>query len=388
MINFSDCDQYYPSDVEASIGWYSYCKIYYDFDCNMGYFTLKWVPFLVIYIIMVILSVYYTCVCWKQTHTMLYLHANHEHELVVDTSPTKQNDNCNHTLDYQSMQSPTLNSKDSQHSTIKSKISTKFSKFRKQLYQWHSKKVNINAQMLMAVVNAIVSIIGTTTTLVSQSPNHGCQHERIRQRDNGDPYTQYYGMRGECSLSLITIGIGIFILFVLAFGCCVRKCKCACCGLADHRDQSRQHNDNSSLRDRCTHCCGVWVWSLMDDHLRFTILIKFIYFMLKPALVAITSTSSQDTDLIQTFETLYLILLLATTTALAYMTFDKRYKTITTLTNIMTNPSLFAKTYIISYSTSIIGTYTITFFVFALSSMKNGNHTTLICSLSQRFWLV
>ena len=315
---------------------------------------------------------------------MLYEYGNHDHELVVDTKSAKENDNYNQTLYYQSMESSILNSKDKQHTTnshssIKSKITTKFGEYRNQFFQWQSKKVNINAQMLMAVVNAIVSIIGTTITLVTQSPNHGCQHKHLRYHENGDQSTRHEGMKAECSLSLITIGIGIFILFVVAFAYCVRKCKCWCCSLVDNIGHFRQRNDNNRQGGRCTRCCGLWVWSLMDDRLRFTILIKFIYFMLKPALIAITNASTEDTDLIQTFKILYLILMFGSTTALAYMTFDKRYKTITTLTNIMYNHSVFAKTYIVSYLTSIIGTYTITFFVFALSSNKNGKQTTLTC---------
>ena len=95
--------------------------------------------------------------------------------------------------------------------------------------------------------------------------------------------------------------------------------------------------------------------------------------MLKPVLLSITGASShEDSELITTFKILYLILMFGSTTALAYMTFDKRYKKIITLTNIMKNPSLFAKTYIITYLTSIVATYTITGFVFAITWVPNG----------------
>ena len=73
--------------------------------------------------------------------------------------------------------------------------------------------------------------------------------------------------KSECIISSVTIGIGILIFAVVGFRMCVQKCKCF---------YVRQ-NDNSG--------CYMCIWSLMDEHLRGTILVKFLYFMIKPVLI-------------------------------------------------------------------------------------------------------
>ena len=60
---------------------------------------------------------------------------------------------------------------------------------------WFASKVNVSAQDIAAATNAIVSIVGTSITLISQAPNHGCQ-------DNSN------GLKAECALSTVTIAIG------------------------------------------------------------------------------------------------------------------------------------------------------------------------------------
>ena len=96
--------------------------------------------------------------------------------------------------------------------------------YKKRFAAWFLSKINISPQMVAAAINATVSIIGTTITLTSQAPNHGCQNKNTRHHNNGNPYIHYHGMNAECSLSLVTIVIGIFILFVIAFGYFAKKC--------------------------------------------------------------------------------------------------------------------------------------------------------------------
>ena len=366
---YGDCVEY----ITLSMRWMNHYDYYsQDMSCQMIYFTLKWAPFLVIYCIyLVVLICYFNMFC-RQSHSLLYIDDEYktngdeynfiDHDMYQNIDESYSRDPLVIDLNV----STECNDPPITGFNVINTISSYIRRFK----LWFASKVNVSAQVIAAATNAIVSIVGTSITLISQSPNHGCQDQHTKTDSSGNTHTRYGGFNAECSLSTVTIGIGIFILFVIAFGYCARKCKCACSNVTDNRKQTTGHNQ------RC-HCtmnmiCGVFFWSLMDDHLRFTIVIKFIYFMLKPALIAITDTSSEDSDLIQTFKILYLILMFCSTTALAYMTFDKRYKTIIKLTNIMTNPSLFAKTYIVSYLTSIVATYTITAIIFVLSCTSIG----------------
>ena len=112
-----------------------------------------------------------------------------------------------------------------------------------------------------------------------------------------------------------------------------------------------------------------------DVDTRAVITAKFVYFMIKPMLIAIAESqyNSYSGTTMHTMALLYQILMFVTATALACMTFNKHYKTITKLDQIMHNPNIFAKTYVASYLMSIIATYSICVFVCIFEEGTNDN---------------
>ena len=244
-------------------------------------------------------------------------------------------------------------------------------KFTQNLKNKLSKKYNLNSQMLIAIFNSIISIIGTCCVLAWSATQHngthpptpgptphkfttihGCVEKDYHYWD--DKYKHSTGPTSDCTVSIVAIGMGILVIFVIAFGLFMREC----C-------------DKKTACDECCCNCNVCCWHLMDQHMRGTIVVKFIYFMLKPMLIYVTqSTSSSNISMKSSyatianiFELLYQILMFCTVTALAYITFNKKYLLINKMNNIMYNAHLFGKTYIASYLLSIIATYSILIFV-------------------------
>ena len=91
-----------------------------------------------------------------------------------------------------------------------------------------------------------------------------------------------YQLRSECSINIIGIGIGILLLSTVIFGFCIPKCSKIC-----SKWNTRYCTYCKCVKCNCYSCC----WQLKDDHTRAIILIKFLYFCLKPALIAITANT-------------------------------------------------------------------------------------------------
>ena len=84
-----------------------------------------------------------------------------------------------------------------------------------------------------------------------------------------------------------------------------------------------------------------------------------MFWMIKPALIASTST---NTVLDRIFDLMFQIVLLITTTTLAYVSFNKHYKYLTKL-DFIHNCHYFSYLYLFDYLVTIVCTYSITIFV-------------------------
>ena len=173
--------------------------------------------------------------------------------------------------------------------------------------------------------NALISISRTSITLITQTTGEKGTCIKYKLRSDGSRINK--GLKPDCAISIATIAIGVFILLVIAFRYYVPKCKC-------FEKQKRKKG-----------WCFKILWSLIDTHLRGTIAVKFLYFILKPLLVSITNSSGNTSTFVETFTLLYLILMFCSATALAYITFNKKYKLLLKLDHIMRNPEWFSKTY-------------------------------------------
>ena len=114
--------------------------------------------------------------------------------------------------------------------------------------------------------------------------------------------------------------------------------------------------------------------------------------MIKPILIYVTAeTSNENSYVAQVLELLYEILMFCTISALAYITFNKKYKIIDKMNTIMYNAHLFGKTYIASYLISIISTYSILIFIILFTWGSNAEIKKFQWDLviyPQCFWLL
>ena len=236
-------------------------------------------------------------------------------------------------------------------------------------------KCGMNVQTLIVVLNAIVSTIGTMIILIyeigqpksttirsnsSSSSNNGVIYKIVTNHctTTTHKFKTTRGLEPECVINAAAIGVGILILFIIGIGhcCCKQKKKCiwSCCNFL-----------------KCI-CFRGFQRELMDTDIRCVIILKFCYFLIKPELIAITANSAnKNNSLFDIFGLVYKILMFCTTTALAYITFNRKYQLIQKLDNIMNNAKAFGQTYIASYLTSIVATYTI--FIFILVITWNDN---------------
>ena len=105
--------------------------------------------------------------------------------------------------------------------------------------------------------------------------------------------------------------------------------------------------------------CRNLVWSLKDEHYRGIILGKFLFWMIKPALIASTKSNSLLNNIV---DVTFVILLFITTTTLSYITFNKHYKYLNKLYFIKNN-KYFVYLYTFNYIITIITTYSIVILV-------------------------
>ena len=208
------------------------------------------------------------------------------------------------------------------------------------------RKCNIDSQMLIAILNAIASIVATSCVLAWSSSQHkgtkppsrytptptvisvidGCIQKDYKYNSHNSKFVMTKSVTTDCMISTIGIGMGILIIFVIAFGFFIPKCiksrNCTCCN-SDSRCSTSCKNNFCE----CHGCC----WNLIDYHMRGTIIVKFIYFMLKPLLIYVTQKTSNGngesaniyTTITNVFQLLYQVLMFCTVSALAYMTFNK-----------------------------------------------------------------
>lgn len=252
-----------------------------------------------------------------------------------------------------------------------------------------AKQLNTNAQTLIAAINAVTSIIVTSVVLCYEwGSDHHCYYKSgakdpqclndntkmnfanctnadeshvpcVNHVTNDYQLECIYSFEHECTIGMITIGIGIIVLFVIGFRMGVSK--------AEKIAQLKQGS--------------IWymiIWSLKDDNLRGIILLKFLYFLIKPILVAVTTVGDEyddnTTSIAEAFQFLFLGLMFCSITALAYVTFNKKYRLISCLNGIINNASLLARTYIISYLLNVFESYLIYIIIFTFSVTPDLNH--------------
>lgn len=338
-----------------------YCATYHDSDCATLNFALGWIVFFVIYLVNTILIITCGYVSCRQMFAISYIE-----QLKFNVNNDTDND---HVI---SSELPLLinavtNAEPDQG--WKWSRGTTISEQRHKLRQFLD-KYNIDLATFMAIINALISIVGTSIVLISETAGHG---SCIKYKERQNKPKKNEGLKGECTISIVTIAIGVFILIVIAIRYCIPKCKCFI------KQQAK------STHGLLFH----FMWALIDEHLRGTITVKFLYFCLKPLLVSVTESTGKDSTLIETFNLLYLVLMFCSATALAYITFNKRYKVLLRLGNIMNNPKMFGKTYMASYLLSIITSYSILIIVCVYAwtkNMKKSNWSIII--YPQCIWLL
>ena len=289
------------------------------------------------------------------------------------------------------------NVNDFNHNSRVVKYSTKLDSF---VEQRCLHRYSISITTLVVVINATLTIIISagllvlTQTVGSDSDNgtDKCFHPEHPLLDPWFPIDK------ECSVALVSISIGLLILFITFFGIIIDHCLCfrenSCC--KDYYHQSSQSvvvtttkvNDNNGQKrnetmgtigsysdtemgldinnnngdesvynnSKCFYC----VYGLRDNQTRGTIMIKFIYFMLKPALIAIATEVAENnkSDLNNIISVAFEILMFITVTIIAYLTFNRDYNLLS-LIAIVYNSQLLARTYLITFIIANVASYSI-----------------------------
>ena len=370
-----DCDNCRYNDPFWGDGWYQnatdicrYCATYNDDYCFTHDFAVGWIVFSVIYCVTMILM--FGCCCIGCKHSVEISYNEQEPNNIDDIDFLHLNVAGNHVTFAKLTLPGKTNAKDSditQHSQLRStlgKLNTLKQQFIEYLY-----KHNMDLGTFMAIINALISIVGTSITLISQTA--GKNGTCINYKDRSGRSRKNEGLKADCTISIVTIVIGVFILLVIAFRYVIPKCKCF-----------------AKLERKKSWCFKV-ISSLVDEHLRGTIAVKFLYFILKPLLVTLTNSSGKNSSLVETFRILYLVLMFCSATALAYITFNKKYKMLLKLDKIMHNPVRFSKTYVATYLLSIIASYSVLVIVcaFAGSAYMNKTYWYLVV-YPQCVWLL
>ena len=327
------CDQY--DFCRDDWEWYTtgicrYCATYHDDYCNTHDFAIGWIVFFVIYCVVMILMVRCCCISFAQTIGAAY--HEHEHRSIDDIVFVDLSEAANHVMCNELVLPNKKDENQGDATTLPLRFRSLVNKInmgKGQIIEYLFEH-NIDLGTLMAVINALISIVGTSITLIGKTAG-----------GNGTCILHEKELKPDCAISVVTIAIGVFILLVIAFRYVIPKRKCF------------------AKQEKKKGLCFKIMWSLVDEHLRGTIGVKFLYFILKPLLVALTKSSGNTSSLVETFRVLYLILMFCSATALAYITFDKKYKLLLQLGAIMHNPARFSKTYIVTYLLSIIASYSL-----------------------------
>lgn len=239
-------------------------------------------------------------------------HAQTQNMKKQSRSDTEKNDNTHHNSAY-------LNS----YSKLKRKIV-------KRKYKQHNYLTK-----LVATLNVLFTMVVTLVLIVIAATSEQSCYEHKHGHQTS--------MRSTCSVKIVALVNGVLVLIALYLGFACTKC----CYKGDKNDY-----------------CAM---SVSDTYFRFTMVLKFGYFCLKPYLIYQLS-ESDDILLVDISNIAVQCLLFLTTTAMAYVTFNKKYKLLSLINvQIIHNSSLLAKTYIISYIIANITTYSIIIFVFVIS---------------------
>ena len=178
-------------------------------------------------------------------------------------------------------------------------------------------RVHALSQTAIFSVNAILTIIFAAFSLIVQSSsNHNYCTASV----------SWMIISLNCWTKIATIGIGVAILIIVFLRWLLNKVN------------------------------GKIAWSLNDFHFRGAVLVKVIFFMIKPALI-MESDGHNRLDYI--IELSFQILMFFTTTGLAIATYNGNFKNLELLEPIMPRAKTFARLYIVIYIICICSTYSI-----------------------------
>lgn len=241
-------------------------------------------------------------------------------------------------------------------------------------------RFNVKFETFVIGANALVTTVITLIMLFMS---------QITGKDN-DKCVEYspFHINDSCSVKIVSISVGSGILFIISFGFCIDKYL---------KPKSEGQNNSTSF---------YMIWSLKDAQFRGIILLKFGFFLIKPALIASLNEMSEDDS--SAFDTIssvtFQILMLVTVIILAYATFDKNYRLLggissfnknndsssNKINKLKINGQLLSKSYLITYVLSMIAMHTIYILVivFAWRKKQMNNYEWQRIIYPQCFWLL
>ena len=222
-------------------------------------------------------------------------------------------------------------------------------------------KYNMNTQTFLVTVNATVTTI--STLIIFFATYDDC----VYTTTNSKGQTKIH-LRESCAIRITSICIGITILIVVFLSNFIQRCKC-------YRKIKAKLSVKCSTFDLITS-------SFSDQNFRLIIVLKFGFFIVKPALISITKEKNEIADL--AINLTFTALTFLSVTVLAFATYNKEYKLLS-LINLqiihfgvkIRNPHGFAKLHIYGYIFTVIQTYSISIIIliFLLASDNQMNKT-------------
>ena len=222
-------------------------------------------------------------------------------------------------------------------------------------------KYNMNTQTFLVTINATVTTI--STLIIFFATYDDC----VYTTTNSKGQTKIH-LRESCAIRITSICIGITILIVVFLSNFIQRCKC-------YKKVKAKLSVKCSTFDLITS-------SFSDQNFRLIIVLKFAFFIVKPALISITKEKNEMVDL--AINLTFTALTFLSVSVLAFATYNKKYKLLS-LINLeiihfgvkITNPHGFAKLHIYGYIFTVIQTYSISIIIliFLLASNNQMNKT-------------
>ena len=224
-------------------------------------------------------------------------------------------------------------------------------------------RYNTTAQTFIVIVNALITT--TATSIIFFATYNDCVYKELNSK--GKMKTHF---RASCSVRLISIGIGVGILIVVFFSYYIQRCQCY-----------------RFVKTKLFAKCGMFdliTTQFSDTNFRLIIVLKFAFFAVKPALIAITNEKDETISLI--INLTFTGLTFLSVSVLAFATYNRKYRLLSMI-NVciqpldvkIVNPRYFAKLHIFGYILTVIQTYSVSIIilVFILASHNEMTKTFL-----------